>query len=314
MTPSLDLFQLRALRVIADAGSLTRAAEHLGVSQPALTVTLRQLEAHFGAALFDRDHRGVTPTAAGAVVLAAASRLFALLEHAEQEIRAHETELIGHFTLACHESLGAYFAPPFFASLFETAPRIELHLWNAPSAAVRDAVIERRAHFGLVVTLVEHPDLVVVPLFHDAVEVLVRRDRAATIRTAAQAWTLVRRGPVIYGEAFPQPRAILDALCAGGCEPEREFVCGDHEQVKALALAGLGVAIMPRRIAAYGNDSELVPVHASLPSVPDTISLIYRADMHRTTAAMALKDMLVAHGRHLDDAAPAARSRRAGGH
>jgi DNA-binding transcriptional LysR family regulator len=71
--------------------------------------------------------------------------------------------------------------------------------------------------------------------------------------------------------------------------------------VKSFALAGLGVALLPRRVAAYGQTGKLRRLHASLPFFPDTIYLAFRADMHRTRAATRLKDALVAHGRRLGD-------------
>ena len=64
--------------------------------------------------------------------------------------------------------------------------------------------------------------------------------------------------------------------------------------------AGIGPAILPRRVGAYGHERRLVRLHPSLPFMPDTICLVYRADMHRTRAAMRTKDELVAFGRSLD--------------
>jgi DNA-binding transcriptional LysR family regulator len=86
--------------------------------------------------------------------------------------------------------------------------------------------------------------------------------------------------------------------------------CGDLELVKSLALAGIGVALLPRRVAAYAQEGRLVRLHPELPVIPDVISLVYRADMHRTRAAMRLKDALVAYGKRLDEDEQQAVSRR----
>jgi len=64
-------------------------------------------------------------------------------------------------------------------------------------------------------------------------------------------------------------------------------------------LAGVGVALLPRRVAAYGQKGKLRRLHPSMPFFPDTIFLAFRADMHRTRAATRLKDALVAHGKRL---------------
>jgi DNA-binding transcriptional LysR family regulator len=60
-----------------------------------------------------------------------------------------------------------------------------------------------------------------------------------------------------------------------------------------MTAEGVGVGILPSRVAAYGTAGALVPLGGSLPRVNDTIRLIYRADLHRTRAAMHLKDIVV---------------------
>jgi DNA-binding transcriptional LysR family regulator len=106
---------------------------------------------------------------------------------------------------------------------------------------------------------------------------------------------------MIYADRVGQCHEILEKLSQMGLTPERRLVVGDLEIVKSLALAGIGVALLPRRVAAYGHEGRLVRLHHSLPFIPDTISLIYRADSHRTRAAMLVKDALVQYGRALDD-------------
>ena len=77
----------------------------------------------------------------------------------------------------------------------------------------------------------------------------------------------------------------------------RMLSCGDLEHVKSLTLAGLGVGVIPRRVAGYGHPGRLQRLHAELPFIADTIYLAWRVDMHRTVAATQLKDSLLAYGR-----------------
>ena len=69
------------------------------------------------------------------------------------------------------------------------------------------------------------------------------------------------------------------------------------EQVAEAAIAGMGLAILPRRVAAHRHGARLAPLHPKLPAVSDTIRLLYRSDMHRTRAASLLTDALVAKAR-----------------
>jgi DNA-binding transcriptional LysR family regulator len=113
-------------------------------------------------------------------------------------------------------------------------------------------------------------------------------------------------GPLIYAGRVMQCQELCDLLAAAGLLSVRKLVCGDLEIVKSLALAGIGPALLPRRVAHYGHEGKLVRLHLSLPFFPDTICLVYRADIHRTKAAMRVKDELVAYGRKLDANAPLA--------
>ena len=327
----MDLKDLRYFAAIADSGSMTAAAKALHVSQPTLTVSMQNLEEQLKTQLFVRERSGVRLTATGDELLKHALEVFRLLEHAEQRVKGLESEDVGTFVIGSNESLGAYYLPDFMARFLRDRPSIELLLSNESSAAVRDSVIERRTHFGLVVNPHPHPDLVIVDLFHDAMDVMVAEDapppsrplsallelrasaseesapptqRVSWVDSSDPAFMAAKHrlvaGPLIYAGRVKQCQELVDQLAGAGLLSVRKLVCGDLELVKSLALAGIGPALSPRRVAEYGHEGKLVRLHPSLPFIPDTICLLYRADMHRTKAAMRVKDELVAYGKRLD--------------
>ncbi len=301
----MDLTQLRYFQTTATSKSMSAAARKLGISQPSLTVAIRQLEKHLGTTLFLRERNGVRLTSTGEVLLRHASNLLSLVEHAEQDVRGLESDEVGSFVLGCHESLGAYFLPGFMSSFLREAPRIELTLWNGSSAAVTEAVIDRRVNFGLVVNARAHPDLVILPLFEDAVDFFVAapRDGEAPITELPEAHRRLHERPLIFAGRVFQSQELLELLAAQKVVPSRLLSCGDLELVKSLCLAGLGVGVLPRRVAAYGQEGRLRRLHPSLPFFPDIISLVFRADGHRTRAALRLKESLVRYGRSLSASA-----------
>ncbi|HNN92630.1 MAG TPA: LysR family transcriptional regulator [Pseudomonadota bacterium] len=296
----MELSHLRYFLAITQAGSISAAAKRLRISQPALTVAIHQLEKELSCTLFHRDHSGVTLTGVGAELGRHAEQIFSLLEHAQQEVRALQHGALGRFVLGCHESLGAYFLPGFMSGFWRSEPRIELSLWNAPSAAVEDAVVERKVHFGLVVNPRRLPDLVIIDLFHDAVDLFIATPPDGSLPSLAEAIARVVEGPIIYAGRVMQCTELIERLAGMQVASHRLLSCGDLELVKSLALSGIGVALLPRRVAAYGQRGRLTRLHPELPNFPDTISLVYRADLPRTVATGRLKDALVAHGRALD--------------
>lgn len=330
----MDLKDLRYFAAIAESGSMTAAAKNLHVSQPTLTVAMQNLEEQLKTQLFVRERSGVRLTATGDELLKHATEVFRILERAEERVKGLESEDEGAFVLGSNESLGAYFLPDFMARFLRDHPGIELLLSNESSALVRDSVIERRVHFGIVVNPHPHPDLVIVEMFHDAMDVMVAEDapppsrplsslllalqvsavaddddapatqRASWIDSGDPAFMAAKHrliaGPLIYAGRVKQCQDLVDQLAGAGLLSMRKLVCGDLELVKSLALAGIGPALIPRRVADYGHPGRLVRLHSTLPFIPDTICLLYRADMHRTKAAMRVKDELVAYGKRLD--------------
>jgi DNA-binding transcriptional LysR family regulator len=95
----LKIRHLTALIAIAEHGSVTRAADTLGVSQSALTQTLAEVEGLFGAPLFSRSSRGVTPTELGVMALARATRLLQDIEFWEREVQALSSGFRTHLNL-----------------------------------------------------------------------------------------------------------------------------------------------------------------------------------------------------------------------
>jgi DNA-binding transcriptional LysR family regulator len=294
----MDLTQLRYFRAIAQTSNISAAARALNVSQPSLTVAIQKLEAELKTTLFLRDRQGVTLTESGRTLLEHAMTIFDTMRAAEQKILGIEEEEVGSFIIGCHESLGAYFLPAFMTDFLKRSPRVDIALWNGSSAGVRDAVVQREVHFGIVVNPSPHPDLVLVELFPDAVKFFVSASEPV-LETIEEARARIANGPLIYAGRVAQMQELVAQIAEENYLPARQLACGDLELVKSLALAGVGVALLPHRVAAYGHENRLRPLHRELPFVADTIRLVYRADMHKTRAAMALKDALVRHGRTL---------------
>ncbi|MEO8700306.1 MAG: LysR family transcriptional regulator [Kofleriaceae bacterium] len=285
---AFDLTQLHYVRAIAACGSMTSAAKHLRVSQPTLSVAVRDLEARLGASLFLRGVKGVKPTASGEILLGAIADVFALLRRTDERIRGLESTDVGRFVVGCYHSFGAYFMPKVMKTMAMRFPRIELALWEGTADAVRDAAVDHALHFGVAVAPRSHPDLVIVPMFRDVMCVVAAR--------AIKAPTTLFHVPRI-----PSSEQVVAALRTRDRLPARVVGCGDLELVKSLVLDGAGAGVLPWRVATYNTPRGAVRLlDRKLPFAVDTAHLYYRADLHRTQAALRVRDALAARGRELD--------------
>lgn len=299
----MDLKQLEYFLAVAEQGSISAAARSLEVKQPTLSVSLKNLEEDLGSTLLHRDARGVTLTASGKVILDAGQKVFETLERARQEVSGLEAEDVGDFKLGCNDALGAYFLPSFMRSFLESAPKIHISLWGGTNVGVRDAVVERTIDFGLSVNPDPHPDLVMVPLYRDGLEVYVSAQEPAR-PTLIDAYLRLKQGPLVVCRRASQVRDLLARFHSDEVLAERILECGDLQLVRSLVREGLGVGVLPRRVARHGAPEELRALHPQLPGVPELIFLLYRADLHRTRAALRFKDDLLKYGRTLQASDP----------
>ncbi|HKE15056.1 MAG TPA: LysR family transcriptional regulator [Kofleriaceae bacterium] len=294
----MDFRQLRYFQAVAAAGRLGVAARQLGVSQPALSMALAKLEREVGASLLVRDQRGAHLTSSGRELLAAVAQAMDVLEQGRQRIAGLENEPVGRFAIGCPAALGSYFLPGFAAGFLGAHPRIDLVLTTAPSREVEAAVLAREVQLGLVTHPTAHPDLVLVELFRDQVELCAA---AGDVGDAPLGWpaavALLRERPLAYAPHVPQSLEIVSQLDTRSIAAARRLEVGDVQLVAQLALAGGLVAVLPRRVAAHLGGGRLVAIHPRLPTVADTIRLVYRSDAQRTRAVGLVKDALVAHAR-----------------
>jgi LysR family pca operon transcriptional activator len=124
----LTLRQLRAVCAIADTGRLLAAADLLGVSQPALTRVLHELEEMFGVALFERHPRGVTPTAYGEALRESAERILDEIDGLQERVNGMMLRQAGGLAIAALPSAAAGLLPGVIARLRVSHPDLEIRL------------------------------------------------------------------------------------------------------------------------------------------------------------------------------------------
>lgn len=122
----VKLQQLRTVVIVAQSRSLTNAANEMGLSQPAITKILHELEADLNAELFVRTSRGTHPTELGTKVAERAQAIFAQLEQLAQEIHDTQMGLSGHVVVGVLLAGGANILPRAVAALHQRSPRVRV--------------------------------------------------------------------------------------------------------------------------------------------------------------------------------------------
>jgi DNA-binding transcriptional LysR family regulator len=161
--------RLRAFAAIARRGSLSRAAEELYVSQPAVSKHLASLERELDRRLVTRGREGATLTPAGAVLAEFVLRAEALLANAGRALAAGEEAETGTLSIAASGVPGTYVLPELLARFGARHPGVEVEFKESTSAGALELVRSHRAELAVVGGLTVPPELESDPLIDDEV-------------------------------------------------------------------------------------------------------------------------------------------------
>jgi LysR family transcriptional regulator, nitrogen assimilation regulatory protein len=241
---------------IAELGSMTRAASHLRVAQPALTRQVQRLEDELGVALFTRVNRGVRLTEAGEKLRESASRILRDVERTGDEIRAHDAHPSGKIVLGVTPTMCPVLVPELFAWMRLHYPMIDLKVVHAGMVRLEEMLIDGRVDLALMSELSRNR-LIVSSALAEEEMVLVTRPGARP-RGIVSANEL-RRTTLILGDGL---RAAMDTLLTGlGIELKVEVELNDHETIRMMVQQGVGASILPHSSVARECARGLADAH-----------------------------------------------------
>jgi DNA-binding transcriptional LysR family regulator len=181
----MDLTLLRSLVTVADAGAITEAAGRLGVTQPALTRRIQQLEQEFGAELLSRSRKGAELTELGRLVEREARLLIDRYDALKQEVASHSSVEGGTVRIGGGATAVSFVLPDAIANYQREHPRVHFHVKEASSSEIASDVADGHLELGLVTQPVRTAGLEIEPILDDRI-VLV----AAAGNPLADAGTL----------------------------------------------------------------------------------------------------------------------------
>jgi DNA-binding transcriptional LysR family regulator len=240
-----DLRHIRAFLALARAGSFTRAAAELHMSQPTLTVQIQQLENAVGIRLFDRSKRHVALTQAGRDLRVPLERILIDVE----AIAASTDELLAHrrglVTVAALPSVAAGLLPRAIRELSQSYPGITVRVFDGVASAVAAMVKAGQVDFGISSQTYGDRELTSHVLIMDRLCAVVSTDHPLAKKRSMTLHELARH-PLILMVKDSSSRQIVDlAFNREGLVSNVAYETTYGTTVAGLAQAGLGVGILP---------------------------------------------------------------------
>lgn len=244
----MELYQLRSFAAVAELGHLTRAAERLHISQPAVSAQIKALEDELGVALFERVSSGMVLTAAGRSLLPPAEKVLDAAQALRSRARALRGEVIGRARVGTVSDPEFTRVGEFLATALEAHPLLEIEIHHEVTGVafekVRDGELDAAFYYGSL----RDPDVVAVPLINFAFRIVGPATWGDRIRHAS--WDEMVQMPWILSPPVSTLRALLEQLFTQrGSSPLMRVEADNEAVMRSLAMAGGGITLMREDLA-----------------------------------------------------------------
>jgi DNA-binding transcriptional LysR family regulator len=303
----MDFNRLRSFAAVAEAGHLTRAAEKLHISQPALSAQIKALEDELDLALFERTSTGMTLTAAGKRLLAEADKILAASQTFEAEARALKGGVSGKARVGTLSDPAFIRLGEFMAAALERYPLLEIdfqhEITGVAMQRVRDGSLEASFYYGHM----PYPQLAGVALRELAYRVAAPASWRDRVECAG--WPEIGELPWI----MPPPVSTHHQFAAAmfrehGIEPAKLIGADDEAVVSSLVASGVGVALMREDVALQKAQAGEVCLWQDA-RIDTTLRFIYLRSREHDPIVRALLDVVKASWQVRRDAGKPTRRR-----
>lgn len=286
MTLPFTFDQLQALLLVIDTGSFSLAANHLGISQPAVSAQIKELERKTAVKLLERVGRTVGPTAAGVELAGHARALLDLAAEAAELVSDRSGHIRGTVRLGTGATACLHLLPPLLQHIKTSHPGLHVVVSTGNTEDIVRRVELNTLDLALVALPVASRALTVSKALSDDFVAVAAREFSALPRSVTPLD--FAESPLVLFEPAANTRSIVEAwLLSGGVRIRPAMELGSVEAIKEMVAAGLGCSILPK-MALTTADRKRLQVRPLKPSLTRDLGIVLRQDKPLTRGIQVL--------------------------
>ena len=298
----MDARQLRSFLKILELGSISRAAEALGLAQPSLSQQVLRLEDEAGARLFRRTARGVQVTEAGRIFQEHAHHILRIMDQALEDVRQLKEEPTGVVNFGMPSSVSAVLGVPLVEAVLKHAPSVSLHLVEAQSAHVRSWLDDGTLDLGVLYDAGQPRHLSVIPLAREELFLVGPPERFAPLAEGSQiASRKLGEFPLILPSQQHGLRQFLDRKQQRlGVKLQVNIEIDALAHIRKLVAAGRGFSILSLPVVSEDLEAGRLSVaRIERGELRRAVALVRNSDRLVTRASVRIEDLLIKITRQL---------------
>lgn len=266
---NLELY--RVFYTVAKCGSLTRAAEELYISQPAVSQAIKQLETQLGGQLFNRTHKGMELSETGGKqIFATVEKALKLFDEAEKKYSELKDTATGIVRICASDTVSTHFLLPYVKEYHEKYPNVNLILQNGTSNETIELLKNGKGDIGFVNLPIDDSDINLSNTVMQLHDVFVCSEKFKELTDEVVDLKRLQDYPLLMLELSTATRqAIVGFAHSQGIHLHPEIELASLELMTELAKNGIGVACIPREFVKHELEEEksLVEIKTN-PSLP----------------------------------------------
>jgi DNA-binding transcriptional LysR family regulator len=239
----MNLILLDTFRIVIREGSALRAAEKLGCTQSNVTARIRQLEDELGAAVFERVGKRLALNAAGRRLLPFCDQLLELMSKAKEAVLSGEES--EPLRIGAMESTAASRLPGILAGLKRAMPELHVSVRIGAEPELLSLLVEGELDVALTARSMVRKGFRYLPVFNEELDVACACDMTVDDLLGSGTTSLLA-----FAEGCPYRKIAEDWLRHRNIGVARTLTCTSYDAIVSCAAAGMGIAILPRRLVA----------------------------------------------------------------
>ncbi len=296
----LENFRLKVFRAVAEHLNFRKAAEHLFLTQPAITLQIKALENDLGVRLFDRSASRVALTPQGSTLLRYANKIALLAAEAERQLDSADGQFSGELALGVSTTIAQYVLPRLIGAFLDEHPRVQLSLRSGNTEEVAQLLLAHKVSIGLIEGPARQRGIHAEPFMRDELVLIVPPNSDSTQLSPRQ---LLASCLLMREQGSGSRRVVESALEKAGFKLKdfRAVInLASTEGIKSAVEVGLGIGF----VSQWAISKELELGTLTVARVPGLqilrhFSLVTRTGPHQGGLPGAFRVFALARGRLL---------------
>lgn len=260
----MDIRQLEYFQAAATFNSLTKAAQHLYVSQPTLSVAIQKLEQEVGVTLFDRSQKQFALTAEGEIFLKNISSILSRLQDTIGEMNEYKQLQKGYIKVGVPPMIGSFLFPKILAEFKQKYPQLQINIVEDASFRLRQSLEKGELDVAIVNLMTPSNLLSSRPLAKQNFLICLPHEHPLAKQSAIAIQQLQDEQLILFKEGAYNRKLIIDECLKHNFMPNILLSTDQIETIKSLVADGIGISFLIESIALKSKDFVSLPLENPL--------------------------------------------------